>query len=416
MNVAIFTDNDFDKVNGVTTTFRAALESAPAGTHLRVYTAASLPVETDAYLALRSVGMPIPFYSEMQIYIPRFREFLKRARADRIDLVHLTTPGPIGLAALYVAWRLDLPLVGSFHTDLAAYAALLSGSSRLGALMREYMRWPYGRCTRVLVPSEHTRQLLVSAKSNPGRIDVWPRGVDTTLFSPAKRSSALRERWHVSDRRPALLYVGRVSREKGLLQLPAISDRLYKLGVEHRCIVVGDGPLLPTLRERLPDAVFTGALSRQAVAEAFASADCFVFPSTTDTAGNVVLEAQASGLPVVVSGSGGPREQMVAGLTGTVCHHEDPDEWATAIAGVLVQPQRARFSQSSRQYAQTRTWERAMQPLYRAYREVHEGVSRAESAETVTAAARGRARAARPRCSRRFRAAAARSSRVRESA
>ena len=100
MRVAIFTDNDFDKVNGVTTTFRAALQSAPADIHLRVYTAASLPVETDSYLALRSFGMPIPFYKEMQIYIPRFREFLKRARADRIDLVHLTTPGPIGLAAL----------------------------------------------------------------------------------------------------------------------------------------------------------------------------------------------------------------------------------------------------------------------------------------------------------------------------
>jgi glycosyltransferase involved in cell wall biosynthesis len=387
MNVAIFTDNDFDKVNGVTTTFRAALQSAPAGIHLRVYTAASLPVETDSYLALRSIGVPIPFYTEMQIYLPRFQEFLRRARADRIELVHLTTPGPVGLAALYVAWRLQLPLIGSFHTDLAAYAALLSGSSRLGALMREYMRWPYGRCARVLAPSEHTRQLLISAKSNPDRIDVWPRGVDTTLFSPARRSPPLREKWHVSDRRPALLYVGRVSREKGLLLLPAISDRLYKLGIEHRCIVVGDGPLLPTLRDALPDAVFTGALSRQAVAEAFASADCFVFPSATDTAGNVVLEAQASGLPVVVSGSGGPRENMVAGQTGTVCHRDDPDEWATAVAGALAQSQRSRFSQCARQYALTRTWERAMQPLYRGYRELHGGVVLAESADTVTAAA-----------------------------
>ena len=386
MNVAIFTDNDFDKVNGVTTTIRAALESAPAGIHLRVYTAASLPVETDSYLALRSVGVPIPFYSEMQIYLPRFREFLKRARADRIDLVHLTTPGPIGLAALYVAWRLQLPLIGSFHTDLAAYATFLSGSSRLGALMREYMRLLYGRCARVLAPSEHTRRLLISAKSNPDRIDVWPRGVDATLFSPARRSPALREKWHVSDRRPALLYVGRVSREKGLLLLPAISDRLYKLGIEHRCIVVGDGPLLPTLRAALPDAVFTGALSRQAVAETFASADCFVFPSTTDTAGNVVLEAQASGLPVIVSGSGGPRENMVAGQTGKVCPRDNPDEWAAAVAGALAQSQRTRFSQSARQYALTRTWERAMQPLYRAYREIHEGVALLEPADTVTAA------------------------------
>jgi glycosyltransferase involved in cell wall biosynthesis len=385
MNVAIFTDNDFDKINGVTTTFRAALRSAPAGIHLRVYTAAAAPVETDAYLALRSIGVPIPYYSEMHLYLPRLIEFLRHARADRIDLVHLTTPGPIGLAALLVAWHLRLPLVGSFHTDLAAYTALLSGSRRLETLMREYMRWLYGKCSRVLVPSEHTRQLLIDARSNPDQIDVWPRGVDTTLFSPAKRSAALREKWHVSDRRPAVLYVGRVSREKGLLQLPAISDRLHVMGVEHRCIVVGDGPLLPRLRESLPDAEFTGALSRAAVAEAFASADCFVFPSATDTAGNVVLEAQASGLPVVVSGSGGPRENMVAGQTGNVCHRNDAGLWAETIAATLLQPTRARISQSARQYALTRTWERAMQPLYRAYHDVYAGGATAPSPEAATA-------------------------------
>ena len=385
MHVAIFTDNDFDKVNGVTTTFRAALQAVPPGMHLRVYTAGPEPLETDSYLALRSIGLPIPFYSEMQIYVPRFREFLRRAKTDHIDLIHLTTPGPIGLAALFVAWRLRLPLIGSFHTDLAAYATLLSGSRRLGALMREYMRWPYGKCTRVLVPSEHTRQLLIAAKSNPDRIDVWPRGVDTAHFSPARRSPALRDKWHVSDRRPALLYVGRVSREKGLMQLPAISDHLHKRGVEHRFIIVGDGPLLPTLRQTLPDAIFAGSLSRAPVAEAFASADCFVFPSTTDTAGNVVLEAQASGLPVIVSGTGGPRENMVAGSTGAVCHREDPQEWANAIASVLAQPGRSKFAQSARQYALTRTWHHAMEPLYRTYRQVYEGGVTAAATTAVSA-------------------------------
>ena len=385
MNVAIFTDNDFDKVNGVTTTFKAALRAVPAGVHLRVYTAGPMTVETSSYLALRSLGLPIPFYREMQIYLPRLREFLRHAQADHIDVIHLTTPGPIGLAALFVAWRLRLPLVGSFHTDLAAYAMLLSGSRRLGTLMREYMRWPYGRCARVLVPSEHTRQLLIAAKSNPDRIDVWPRGVDTAHFSPARRSPALRDTWHVSDRRPALLYVGRVSREKGLLHLPAISDHLHKRGLEHRFIIVGDGPLLSTLRRSLPDAVFTGSLSRAAVAEAFASADCFVFPSTTDTAGNVVLEAQASGLPVIVSGTGGPRENMVAGSTGAVCHREDPEEWADAIAGVLAQPRRATLAQAARQYALTRTWDRAMEPLSRSLRVVYELAAAAAAAPSVTA-------------------------------
>ena len=368
MNVAIFTDNDFDKINGVTTTLTAALRYVPEGIRLRVYTAATLSVDTPDYLAVRSLGMPIPFYRDMRMYVPRLFEFVARARADRIDVIHLTTPGPVGLAALFAAWRLRLPMVGSFHTDLAAYTTMLSGSVRLGSLMREYMRWPYGKCVKILAPSFHTRRLLIDAKTDPTKVDLWPRGVDTSLFSPARRSQSLRDSWHVSNCRPALLYVGRVSKEKQLLTLPAVQDRLHALGVEHRFVIVGGGPLLSELQSRMPDAVFTGPLSRDAVAEAFASSDLFVFPSRTDTAGNVVLEAQASGLPVMISGTGGPRENMIAGQTGTVCHRDHPDEWAGAIAAVLRDPARhAAISGAAREYALTRTWKLAMQPLYRAY-------------------------------------------------
>jgi glycosyltransferase involved in cell wall biosynthesis len=296
MNVAIFTDNDFDKVNGVTTTLAEVLRGAPVEMRLRIYTAAPLAVEQPDYLALRSIGVPIPFYNEMRMYVPRLLAYVERARADRIDVVHLTTPGPVGLAALFVAWRLGLPLVGSFHTNLAAYTALLSGSPRLGGLMREFMRWPYGKCARVLVPSHHTRALLEAAKENAKKIEVWASGVDTGLFTPRKRSRALRETWRVCDHRPAVLYVGRVSREKGLALLAPLRDRLHAIGVEHRFVIVGQGPMTGELQRQMPDAIFTGVLSRVAVAEAFASADAFVFPSRTDTAGNVVLEAQASGL------------------------------------------------------------------------------------------------------------------------
>jgi len=145
---------------------------------------------------------------------------------------------------------------------------------------------------------------------------------------------------------------------------------------------------LPTLRESLPDAVFTGALSREAVAEAFASADCFVFPSSTDTAGNVVLEAQASGLPVVVSGTGGPRENMLAGHTGEVCYWDDPREWAKAIAATLVQPRRSCLSRAARSFASHRTWGRAMQPLYRAYLDVFAGAATAATAAVAATAHR----------------------------
>jgi glycosyltransferase involved in cell wall biosynthesis len=122
----------------------------------------------------------------------------------------------------------------------------------------------------------------------------------------------------------------------------------------------------------MPDAVFTGPLSREAVAEVFASSDLFVFPSRTDTAGNVILEAQASGLPVMISGTGGPRENIVAERTGTVCHLDDPDTWATAITVALRDPARhAQMRVAAREYASTRTWELAMRPLYRAYGEAY---------------------------------------------
>jgi len=369
MKVAVFTDNDFVNVNGVTTTLRAAVEYAPAGMSVRVYTAARTGADDPHYLALASLGMPIPFYGEMRIYMPRPFAFLRHAREDHIDVVHLTTPGPVGLAAIWVASKLRVPLVGSFHTDLAAYTAVLSGSSRLGALMREYMRWPYGKCARVLVPSESTRELLIRAKADARRIRIWPRGVDTTLFSPVKRSAPLREAWDVDERRPALLYVGRVSREKSLDMLPVLQEHLHALGIDHRFIVAGEGPMLEELRARMPAAFFTGVLSRTAVAEAFASADVFVFPSRTDTAGNVVLEAQASGLPVIVSSDGGPRENMLPDQSGVVCGTE-ASEWASRIRDLIShRAARDRMGRAARAYALTRRWETALEPLYRAYRE-----------------------------------------------
>ena len=373
MHVAIFTDNDFDKVNGVTTTLTAALRCAPPDIRLRIYTASSIAVDAPDYLALRSIGVPIPFYGEMRMYIPRLREYVARARADRIDVIHLTTPGPVGLAALYVAWKLQLPMVGSFHTDLAAYTSLLSGSPRLGSLMREYMRWPYGRCRRILAPSHHTRELFIQAKGDPAKVQVWPRGVDTDLFSPGRRSTLRRDAWHVADNRPALIYVGRVSREKGLGLLPALSRRLHARHCEHRFVIVGEGPMLDELKREMPDAVFTGVLGRDAVAEAFASSDLFIFPSRTDTAGNVVLEAQASGVPVVISGDGGPRENMVAGVTGLVCHSGDANVWANAVVGLLrYRSRQQEMARGAREYALTRSWSEALQPLYRAYRDVRD--------------------------------------------
>jgi glycosyltransferase involved in cell wall biosynthesis len=371
MRVAIFTDNDFEKVNGVTTTLRAVLGWAPADMSLRVYTASHIGVAEPDYLALRSFGVGVPFYRGMQIYFPRLLSFLSHARHDDITLVHMTTPGPVGLAAMYVAGRLQLPMVGSFHTQLAEYAEMLSGSRRLGQLMREYLRWPYGKCERILVPSEATRRLLLSGKLRSEKLRLWPRGVDTARFSPTARSDALRAAWRVSRTIPAVLYVGRISHEKGLAAVPVLERALSRRGCLARFVFVGDGPMRRALQRACPNALFTGELPHADVARAMASADVFLFPSRTDTAGNVVLEAQASGLPVIVSDHGGPRENMRPGETGFMCHGDDPEVMGERLCRLVAdEALRRRMGDAARQYALGRTWERALAPLFDTYREV----------------------------------------------
>jgi len=370
MKVAIFTDNDFEKVNGVTTSLKAVLRYAPEGIRPRVYTACARADSSPDYFAIRSVGLGIPFYSEMTMYWPRTLRLMREVRRDRIAVIHLTTPGPVGLAAMFVARHTGLPIVGSFHTDLAAYTERLSGSPRLGALMREYLRWPYGRCSRVFVPSESTRALLVAGKIRPETIAIWTRGVDAQVFAPAHRSVSLRERWGVSGARPAVLYVGRISKEKGLDLLPRIEAALLRHGVDHRMILVGDGPMRAGLERTLRDAVFTGTLSPPGVAEAMASADLFLFPSDTDAAGNVVLEAQACGLPVVISARGGPREYIRPDETGIVCPSGDAERFGYVAAALLRNPQRRRaMAEAARTHALTMRWESALAPLYQAYRD-----------------------------------------------
>ena len=280
-SVAIFTDNDFEKVNGVTTALSAVLDHAPDDVDVRVYTAAALGVDSPDYLALESWGVGIPFYPEMRMYWPPYRRMLDRLAQDGVDVIHVTTPGPVGLAALAAARRLRLPLVGSFHTDLAEYTVRLSGSAALGAFMRHYMTWLYGRCERVLVPSRATVDLVVRAGLSPDHVAIWGRGVDTSHFEPARRSVDWRRRWRAPADRPVLLYVGRVSPEKGVDLLPDLHDELMRRGLNHRLVVVGDGPARETLARRCPDAMCLGTLGRQDLADVYASADLFVFPSRT---------------------------------------------------------------------------------------------------------------------------------------
>src|SRR5262245_6159975 len=216
MKVAIFTDNDFEKVNGVTTTLRPVLEYVPDDVDVRIYPCDDIGIDTPEYYSLRAPGMGIPFYREMKIYLPPVRRFLRRALADSVEMLHFTTPGPMGVACLWTARRLGLRVIGSFHTNLGEYAEMLSGSRMLAKVLGRYVTWSYDKCERIFAPSEATRSVLTRAGIDASKIEIWKRGVSTRLFNPLKRSAAMRAQWGVSDDRPAMLYVGRVSKEKNL--------------------------------------------------------------------------------------------------------------------------------------------------------------------------------------------------------
>ena len=386
--VAIFTDNDFEKVNGVTTTLKAVLRCAPPDVVARLYTMSDREVTTREYRAHRSVGVGLPRYPEMRIHWPRLSALSRAFWRDGADVAHITTPGPVGLAARYLARRHRRPMIGSFHTNLGDYARALGRGGALGRVvgrgLDDYMRWLYRACDRVLVPSHETRMDLIDQGYAPQQLAVWTRGVDAEQFSPARRSRSRRASWGVSDDVPVLLYAGRLSREKRLDRLVELVAALGVRDVRYRLVIAGDGPMRSELRLRLPHAHFCGAVAHDEMGSLMASADVFVFPSDTDTFGNVVLEAQASGLPAVVSSEGGPRGAIVDGVSGFVCIDGQVRQFALHVSRLLEDASlRRQCAIEARRQAQQRDWSEALAPLYQHWRESAARVTRADRVRSL---------------------------------
>jgi glycosyltransferase involved in cell wall biosynthesis len=222
------------------------------------------------------------------------------------------------------------------------------------------MHWFYGQLDTVFVNSEEYRQSWIKRGFDPVKLKILPRGLDTELFHPARRDSAFFEKFGASNGEVRLLYVGRISREKDLDLLADAYRRLRKEGLPVQLFVVGHGPYSEALAKSLPEAFFTGYLRGTELATAYASADIFVFPSTTDTFGNVILEAQASGLPVVVSDSGGPKELVADKTNGLITRSHDIKDFTRAIRALVTdRALRERMAASARDSVTDRSWPRA---------------------------------------------------------
>jgi len=301
-------------------------------------------------------------------HVPLIDEVLERFQPD---LVHITGPSEVGFLGAALAGRLHLPLAASWHTNVHEYLARRSEwiahllpprQSAATVQTIEDMTMAvaatfYSAAQVLFAPNPELCQQLERMTDRPCHL--MPRGVDTVLFHPAKRT-------RVDDRERVLGFVGRLSVEKNIAGLVTVQDELERMGLDNfRFLVVGHGGDEAWLRERLHRADFTGVLRGEALSAACANMDLFVFPSHTDTFGNVVLEALASGVPAIVTPDGGPKTIVRDGVTGRIV----PDaEFASAVAAILADPaHHVAMRQAARAYALTANWDSVFDGIYSAY-------------------------------------------------
>ncbi|PYJ44002.1 MAG: histidinol-phosphatase [Verrucomicrobia bacterium] len=367
---AWFTDT-LEDVNGVATTIRKMTAAAKAaGAELTVVTARSELHVTDIPIRnFKPIGeFELPEYELQKLSFPPILRMLDYIQREGFNEIIISTPGPIGLTALLAAKMLNLQTSGIYHTDFPQYVRILTDDSFLESVAWRYMHWFYGQLDIVFVNSEEYRRSWISRGFAPEKLKILPRGLDTALFSPERRDPAFWTKFGEANGAIRLLYVGRISKEKDLDVLAQAYRRLRDEGLPIQLYLVGDGPYLQALNSTLlPDAVFTGYLRGKELATAYASADVFVFPSTTDTFGNAVIEAQASGVPVIVSDTGGPKELVDSNVNGVITKSHDVEDLVRAIRELVTNPnKRHRMSRQARRAVVDRSWPTAFRKFWSA--------------------------------------------------
>jgi glycosyltransferase involved in cell wall biosynthesis/predicted metal-dependent phosphoesterase TrpH len=305
----------------------------------------------------------VPFYPGLRIGIPSLPVAVDALADGGFDAIHVCSPGPAGVAGALLGRALGLPLVGSYHTELTAYAGLRSGERRVADAMAMAVSALYGACDLVLSPSPAADEALAAIGVLPARVVRWDRGVDTSRFDPAMcEPSLLAGPINV-------LYCGRITREKGADLLADAFELARESEPALHLVLAGGGPEETDLRERLGDAAsFLGWLEGAELARAYASCDIFLFPSATDTFGQVILEAQASGLPVVAVAAGGPLSLIEDRASGLL-REPEAQALAEAVLELARSPVlREHLSHGGLRSARARTWERTLELLAGGYR------------------------------------------------
>jgi glycosyltransferase involved in cell wall biosynthesis/predicted metal-dependent phosphoesterase TrpH len=356
--VALIADG-IEAMHGVTHTIEQIRERGVPGFDVDV-------VGTDPGVDRRlpaAASLRVPFYEGMTLGVPGLPDLAETLAERRYDLIHVTAPGPAGVAASLLGRVSGTPLLASYHTELATYAGMRSGDDGLEAISRAALGAFYTAPSRVLSPSPAADRSLLGLGVGGSRIDRWERGVDIARFSPEKADPS------AYPGELKVLYAGRLTSEKGVDLLAESFLRACRAEPRLHLLLAGGGPEEGGLREKLGErATFLGWLEDDDLARAYASADIFLFCSRTDTYGQVVLEAGASGLPAVAVAEGGPAALIENLHTGILCR-PDPDHLAGAVLQLAASPAlRQRLGGAAIENARVHSWERALEQLAGGYR------------------------------------------------
>ncbi len=364
MRIAIITETFLPKVDGIVNTLCHLLDHLALRGHQSLLFA---PEGGPAVYAKTPViglpAIPFPIYPELRFVAPS-ADVKSDLHDFRPDLIHVINPVSLGIAGVRYAKTANVPLVASYHTDVPGFAARW-GWNFLAEPLWSYFRWIHNQADLNLCPSRVTQTELRQHQFR--NVKVWGRGVDSDLFAPTKRSETWRHR--LTDGHPGqplLLYVGRVSPEKRIEWIRPVLDLLPDV----RFAIVGDGPARSQLEEVFAgtNTHFTGYLKGEELASAYAAADIFTFPSPNETLGNVVLEAMASGLPVIAPRSGGVLDHVEHGVTGLLVEAEVNHDFTSAVKLLIDTPVYARkLGQTGRNRVERRTWAFVLDKLLTEY-------------------------------------------------
>jgi len=369
LRIALFSEVYWPMVSGVGVTLLRLTEALQARGHqVRVYSATyPLPPEGDRPEVHRSPSVPFFLYPDVQWAFPRLRDVVEDLSRFRPDVVHVATEFSLGIAGVKAARQLSVPIVASAHTDYDQYAVRYGVTWALRAGWH-YLRWFYGQAHRVLCPSRIYEEHLHSRGVT--HTGVWSRGVDPGEFHPRFRSEAYRARFGVGANDLLVTYIGRIAREKNMELLLRAWETLVGSRGGAQLVLVGRGPLEDEIRRReLPGVHVTGLMKGRELAEAYASADIFTFPSPTETFGNSLLEAMGSGLPSLVAAAGGVLEFAEHGRNAWLVAPNSTEAITDGLGRLLADAAlRRRLAEGALQTAGERRWDVVYDRLVADYR------------------------------------------------